>query len=252
MYYYDWNLYPHTETPPPGIALLTNNYGLRDVNYYPDFRETLDKANSFIEKSGDSTITTGIAIHQGMIEEILGVIGPVKLDGVDIAFDKDNFSLLMSLLVENKFAKEKTPKDILFTFISKFGEQTLKSGKIEEVIKVIENNWNRGEIVIASRNDDIHNYLKTLQKSLPWESGDRNWIYPVFTSVSGNKSDRYIDRSLEVKTKLVGRCEYETTAHLTHHHTYSRDDELLLEKYMATFGLTDAQEQHKMRFIQGK
>lgn len=51
VYYYDWNLYPHKETPPPGIALLTDNYGLRDVNYYPDFRDTLEKANNFVEKS---------------------------------------------------------------------------------------------------------------------------------------------------------------------------------------------------------
>lgn len=64
IYYYDWNLYPYKELPPPGLALLTDTYGLRDVNYYPDFRETLEKANSFIERSGDATLTTGIAIHQ--------------------------------------------------------------------------------------------------------------------------------------------------------------------------------------------
>jgi len=71
VYYYDWNLYPYKEVPPPGVALLTDNYGLRDVNYYPDFRETLEKANAFIERSGDATLTTGIAIHQGIVEDIL-------------------------------------------------------------------------------------------------------------------------------------------------------------------------------------
>lgn len=74
VYYYDWNLYPYKEPPPPGLALLTDTYGLRDVNYYPDFRQTLEKANSFIERSGDSTVTTGIAIHQGMIEDILASV----------------------------------------------------------------------------------------------------------------------------------------------------------------------------------
>ncbi len=73
VYYYDWNLYPHQEQPPPGISLLTNNYGLRDVNYYPDFLETLQKANAFVERTGDSTLTTGIAIHQGIIEDILKI-----------------------------------------------------------------------------------------------------------------------------------------------------------------------------------
>lgn len=71
IYYYDWNLYPYKEVPPPGLALLSNNYGLRDVNYYPDFRITLEKANDFVERSGDETLTTGIAFHQGVIEDIL-------------------------------------------------------------------------------------------------------------------------------------------------------------------------------------
>ena len=44
------------------------------MNYYPDFRETLEKANTFIEKSGDPTVTVGIALHQGLIEDILKVI----------------------------------------------------------------------------------------------------------------------------------------------------------------------------------
>ena len=64
IYYFDWNLYPYKETPPPGLALLTDTYGLRDVNYYPDFHETLEKANAFVERSGDATLTTGIALHQ--------------------------------------------------------------------------------------------------------------------------------------------------------------------------------------------
>ena len=57
VYYYDWNLYPFKELPPPGLALITGTYGLRDVNYYPNFRDTLDKANAFIERSGDPTVT---------------------------------------------------------------------------------------------------------------------------------------------------------------------------------------------------
>ena len=64
VYYYDWNLYPAKEIPPPGLSLLTDNYGLRDVNYYPDFRDTLEKANAFIEKSGDATVTVGVALNQ--------------------------------------------------------------------------------------------------------------------------------------------------------------------------------------------
>lgn len=26
VYYYDWNLFPYKEVPPPGLALLSNNF----------------------------------------------------------------------------------------------------------------------------------------------------------------------------------------------------------------------------------
>lgn len=250
VYYYDWNLFPHKETPPPGIALLSNNYGLRDVNYYPDFRETLEKANSFVEKSGDSTLTTAIAIHQGLIEDILAEIGEVKLEGVEIPFSDKNFSILMSVLVENKFAKDKTPKDILFRFIEAFGKKIVESKKIENVAKIIENHWKNGEILIASRDDDVQKFLQEIQKPLPWASDDKNWIYPVFTSVSGNKSDRYIERTLEMKTKKIENCSYETTAILTFEHKYNAENTKNTENLMNIFGLQNSEEREKMLFIQ--
>ena len=250
VYYYDWNLYPHKEVPPPGIALLTENYGLRDVNYYPDFLKTLEKANAFVERSGESTLTTAIAIHQWLIEEILSVIGEVSVEGVPLKFDDKNFSLLMSILVENKFAKEKTPKDILFAFISEFGNKVLESRKIEKISEIIMNSWNRGEILMASRNEKIHNFLTSIQKPLPWKGDYKNWIYPVFTSVSGNKSDRYISRSIEAKTKYVGSCDYETTVNLHFSHNFSKEEEQKINEIMDIFSLDNKEEREKMQFIQ--
>lgn len=251
VYYYDWNLYPHVETPPPGIALLSNNYGLRDVNYYPDFRDTLMKANSFVERSGDSTLTTAIAIHQGLIEDILSIIGPVHLDGVNEDFTDKNFSLLMSLLVENKFGKEKTPKDILFQFIPAFTKKISESGKMDQIIALIGDYWTRGEIVMASRNDSVQDFLTSISKPLPWYSDSKNWAYPVFTSISGNKSDRYIDRFIETNIKSIGQCRYENTLTLNLEHKYSKADAEKLEEYMQKFQITDDKEKEKMRFIQG-
>lgn len=251
VYYYDWNLYPYKEPPPPGIALLTNNYGLRDVTYYPDFRMTLEKANSFVERSGDPTLTTGIALHQGLIEDILKIIGPVEVPGVNIAFDERNFSLLMSVLVENKFAREKTPKDILFAFIDSFGKKAVASKKYREIAHTLRDAWESGEVLIASRDDRVEEFLKKIRTPLPWEGEAKNWIYPVFTSVSGNKSDRYIRRSLQAETRHIDACTYENTITLKLSHIYTDQDRALLQRIMDTFGLTNGEERRKMMFIQG-
>ncbi len=251
VYYYDWNLYPYKEIPPPGIALLTDNYGLRDVNYYPDFHETLEKANRFIERSGDATVTTGIAIHQWIVEDMLEKTWPVSVSGVVIPFDKKNFSLLMSTLVEWKFARINTPKDILFQFASAFGKKIQAKNAIPELFNILDQYLNNGEILFASRDPEIDNFLSNYRKKLPWESSTSpNWIYPLWTSVSGNKSDRYITRMYEAKTKIIDNCKYENTITLNTSHTLKKSDQDNLMSYFQTFGITDPAEKTKLDFIQ--
>jgi len=52
---------------------------------------------------------------------------------VTIPFDSENFSLLMSVLVEAQYKKELHPKGILFDFIEAFAHQALTSGKYDEL-----------------------------------------------------------------------------------------------------------------------
>ena len=251
VYYYDWNLYPYKEIPPPGIALLTGNYGLRDVNYYPDFHETLDRANSFIERSGDATVTTAIAIHQGIIEDILDKTGPITVSGVTIPFTSGNFSLLMSTLVENKYAAVNTPKDILFQFGSTLLSAIESSNLAPDVLDILGKYQKDGEILFASRDSEIDAFLAPYRKALPWELSAPNWIYPVWTSVSGNKSDRYIDRTYQTVVQKIEGCKYENTITLSTKHTYSKVDTEELQSYYKVFGITDPAERAKLDFIQG-
>ena len=252
VYYYDWNLYPYKEIPPPGIALLTGNYGLRDVNYYPDFSDTLDRANSFIERSGDASVTTAIAIHQGIIEDILAKTGPITVSGVTVPFDSQNFSLLMSTLVENKYGAVNTPKDILFQFGSALLSRIQSQNLALDVLDILEKNRKDGEILFASRDAEVDAFLDPYRKQLPWESSTSpNWIYPVWTSVSGNKSDRYIDRNYQSVVKKIEGCKYENTITLATKHTFSQSDTLELQSYFKQFNITDKEEQAKLDFIQG-
>ena len=285
IYYYDWNLYPYKELPPPGIALISGNYGLRDVNYYPDFRETLERANSFVERSGDATLTTGIAIHQGIIEDILKSVWPVTLSGIAIPFTADNFSPLMSTLVEARHGEINTPKDILFRFIGSLLEKIWEKRAYDTVLSSLEDALKNGEILFASRDRGVDDFLTNYRPQLPWQcewimnneqwimnnekwtasseqrwtqSGkienlrtcSRNWAYPLLTSVSGNKSDRFMSRLYEARTSVIGACRYENKITLTHTDNYIKTDTENVEKYMDLIGLHDAKAREKMLFIQ--
>ncbi len=80
----------------------------------------------------------------------------------------------------------------------------------------------------------------------------QNWAYPVITSVSGNKSDRFIKRLYEVSIFPVGmQCQYENKITFTHTHSFSSEDKKTLEKYLDLIGITDSKIREKMFFIQG-
>ncbi|GAB0174501.1 MAG: hypothetical protein HHAS10_03800 [Candidatus Altimarinota bacterium] len=301
VYYYDWNLYPFKELPPPGLALITGTYGLRDVNYYPNFRDTLEKANAFIERSGDPTVTVGIALHQGLIEDILGDIGGVTLSGISLPFTKDNFSELMSTLVESRYGEKTSAKDILSDFVPAFLAKIHEKRAYEEVLTHLTNSLEDGEILFASRNARIDNFLTSYKKPLPWQkkqeapsntqvvSGidsfmqkntlyDRiqkyfqkdieespiknatevsapisnNWAYPVLTSLSGNKSDRFIERTYSATTTKLNACQVLNNLTFTHKHTFKRENEDKIRSYLDMISEKNIEFRNRIVTIEGK
>jgi hypothetical protein len=73
---------------------------------------------------------------------------------------------------------------------------------------------------------------KYTSNSTPWawtESGP-NWAYPLLTSLSGNKSDRLIERIYKSSSEKVGPCSIENTLTFTHKNLYttSYEDKILL------------------------
>jgi hypothetical protein len=130
----------------------------------------------------------------------------------------------MSTLVENKYARENTPKDILFQFGDALLSKIYTKNKALTVLDTLEKYLKNGEIMFASRDPEIDLFLDQYKKRLPWQcdasSTDSsgaligcapNWIYPIWTSVSGNKSDRYMSRDYTATTRKIDTCRYENT-----------------------------------------
>jgi hypothetical protein len=94
----------------------------------------------------------------------------------------------------------------------------------------------------AIRSDEVKSGINSKTPPSPFispRSCSPNWLYPVVTSVSGNKSDRYIERIYEAVTTPVRACRYENRITLTHKNIYTKSDTLLIRGYMDQFGITD-------------
>lgn len=174
----------------------------------------------------------------------------MTLSGVTEPFTAENFSPLMSTLVEARHAEKTNPKDVLFEFIEALGAKIHEKRSYDIVLSTLESALDDGEILFASRDTEVDTFLAKFRKSVPWTTSERNWAYPLLTSVSGNKSDRFIRRLYTSDTYRAGGCTYENKLSFTHTHSFSKDDEKNIERYMDMIGLTDTKAREKMLFIQ--
>ena len=158
----------------------------------------------------------------------------------------------MSTLVEAGYNRDLHPKGILFEFMEAFVSQSLRSGKYDELITILEEAWKNGEILMASRDRQNDDFIANFRKSLPWETDIPNWIYPVTTSVSGNKSDRYMSRSYTLTENPIQECLSEYVLTVSQKHNFTRDDHDLLSRYFDIFDIEEDEAGKKMGFIQGE
>lgn len=79
-----------------------------------------------------------------------------------------------------------------------------------------------------------------------------NWAYPVFTSLSGNKSDRFIERTYVAETAKLSTCQVINTLTFTHKHTFKRENEDEIQSYLDMIGERDINFRNRILTIEGK
>ncbi|MFO0763884.1 MAG: DUF4012 domain-containing protein [Candidatus Gracilibacteria bacterium] len=251
IYFYDWKLYPYQVEPPPGIRELTTNYGLRDANYSPVFAKNFSVINQFHERAGYESLDGIVAINQGIIEEIIDHLGGVNFPEMQTTITKENFSLYISSIVEAQIGRKDSAKDILFAFQKHFLDALRSSPHayldiIDETLSAID----RGEILAVWGDDSLSDLNAAFEGNARAMKDGSNWIYPVYTSLSGNKSDRYIHRSIRMTSSFAENCNASNEVALTLTHTLDDRGAKAIGVLQQSLGLTGSLLDEKVR-IQG-
>lgn len=213
IYALDWNLFP-TEPSPEGINQFKEyegsnnpiNLNIRDANYYPLFHESAVKINELMQQAQWSNIDMLVGINQSIIQNTLKVTGPIDVPELPLAITSENFNTIISSLVESKSFAQNSPKDILFSFSEQLFQQIKAQNSFNALLQVAWRQLKNGEILIAHVKDEEQKYIDDLRFFEPWRYDNGDWIYPVFTSVSKNKSDRHMHRSFFIKQNTDYLC----------------------------------------------
>lgn len=230
------------QIPPEWINRITPEFLLRDANYFLDIKDSSNKINEFIKEAWYS-IDWIIYLNQNTILDALKISWWIKLDDIEKEINYEDFSWYISTLVESKVSKVWTlwtPKQILFDFAEKFKQKVLSDKNYADYLKIIFENIKSRDIVFYSFDEKENDLIKYFDL---WWVIDFNqsldFSYPVFTSISWNKSDRYVKRKFLKDVKINDDCSIETNIDIYNSHLFMKKDEEKISSIIDEFSIKD-------------
>ncbi len=230
VYAIEWDLktadYERLEAPK-WINELTESFWLRDANYFANLRDSSNGIKFFTDNAGID-IDGIVYINQNTLLHFLEVTWPIYFPPLDIFISSENFSEMMSLVVEAKIFKWWTlgsPKQVLFDFMEVFTKQLIDQWKYFDYLQVLVHDAESRDIMMWSFDEWENSFLTdmSLNGKVDYDSS-LDFTYPVYTSLSGNKSDRYMKRSYTQRVTSWVSCSYDVEFEIQSQHSISAWD----------------------------
>lgn len=242
VYALEWQInqiYKEKEKAPAWLNQITKTFWLRDANYFPEFKDSSAKIKFFLDKI-NINLDWIIYVNQNVVLDLIDSIWWIYSKTFWTEITKENFSLIVSTLVEAEVFKEWTlwtPKKALFLFAEELFEKLNSEKKYYKYLRVFFEHIKTRDVVFYSFNPTENNFLWKLW--LNWEINFKETIdfnFPIYTSIWWNKSDRYIDYRYEkTVTKIENSCDFWVNLKIFNTHTYSSENETKVKNILANY-----------------
>ncbi len=239
VYQFDGQLHESIEAPED-IAMITDEWRLRDSNYSPDFALSAEKAAWFLQKSKGPSVDTVIAVNQSAISNLLASLGPLTIPELKSELDANNFQLILSYLVETKYYGDDNPKVILSRVIEAFKNKILTLQDPQPLIDALLAEIRAQKILFYSRDAEVQELFEQLDltphQAAPAERED--FLQVVTTSIGGNKSDQYIEQKLVHTTHIESSGDLINELSVSRAHRWNEEELSRWRVILKTFGFT--------------
>lgn len=228
-------------TPPGEIAKLTSEWRFRDSNYSPDLAVSAAKGAWFLEEEGGPGVDHVITVDLEFVNRLLDILGPVKIDELRMALTGDNFSTVISYLVESKYVGEEAPKDILGSFVKAAQEKLREKGPWLELGQLVQEMARAKHISAYSESDQTQEFFEKwgLAGTIKPIVLNEDYFALIHTSIGGNKTDAYMTQDIthETALSLSGAIKNKITVTRAHH--FDSFAEAQLRDLLVSFGFSD-------------
>ncbi|MFN7160152.1 MAG: DUF4012 domain-containing protein [Candidatus Gracilibacteria bacterium] len=223
------------EPPYPMGDLLQNKYykgySFHDSNWIPDLKTSAKTTLEFYkEEFPNKNIDGIIAVNFSVVEDLLGIIGPINVNGKSIS--KDNLFHTIQYEQNNidlhDIAQLQNRKSILSIIAPAFTKKLITSlPKYPQIFTLLGNDLDSKDISLYFTDENLE---KSFQKykwtaDFPVSENKRDIFGVVEANLGGMKSDRYISRSFEYfvnlkkSTDITSKLQPEAKVRLVFRHS---------------------------------
>lgn len=186
--------------PPAPLQKISAGWSLHDSNWFPDFPTSAEKSMFFYEKTGGPTVDGVITLTPVMIQKLLALTGPIRMDAYDVTLNTDNFLEETQREVEVDYDKtENKPKQILADLAPILLEKLLNGSDAKTLLgtaKVLEDGLKEKHVLLYARNQNIQAILDQQGWSGRVLDASRDYLSVINTNINGYKTDGVVDESI--------------------------------------------------------
>jgi hypothetical protein len=244
-------------TPPWQIPTLVNpdtkSWYLRDSNWSPDFTISAGKALWFYQEEGgrEKNFAGVIAFTPTVLEYLIELTGPIKLEGFPLEFTKDNVVSLIQYQTGQRFAelgiKEEFRKEIIGELAKILLKRifSLPKEKWPALFSVLQKALLEKHIFLYFKESEVQQFIEEQGWAGKIKNTNADYLFVVDTNCASLKTDEFIKRfynyeidltkkEAEVKLSLTYKNEspgfsWKTTRYRNWNRVYVPNNSQLLE-----------------------
>lgn len=198
-------------TPPEPIKkyMKVEYWWLRDANFSPDFPtsakqiETMFMAESECAGKPATKPTAIIAINPDLIADLLGIVGPIIVDGV--TYDSSNFQPLLQYNVEIAYVDKNISswdrKEIINSVVSELEKRlmSLPTKRLPEILNILQENIAKRNLQIYFDNSEQESIASGLNLTGEIKNASGDYLMVVDTNLAAFKSDSVMKKNIVYK-----------------------------------------------------
>lgn len=192
-----------------GAARLAGK--MRDSNWSPDFEVNAEKAEYFYKLGGGKDNIDGVvAINTSVLNSILSIIGPVKINGYPGEYKDENAILQLEYQVEKGYAEQGIAKGERKNIMGELADilaekiHNLSISQQLALLNKLETHLNQKDIQLFFKDENLQSEIENIDWAGRVKEASSDYLMIVDANLNALKSDYCIKRRADYAVDLSG------------------------------------------------